>query len=105
MPKRWIIAPAWEGCAESARRLSMSPLLIQLLHNRGLAESAARDFLNPELRTLHPPELLPGATTAAALIAAKARERRRIVIYGDYDVDGITGTAILWHLLKSGRGE
>ncbi len=101
MPKRWIITPPWPGCADAARSLNMSPLLVQLLHNRGLVDcDAARSFLNPELKTLHPPELLPGAMAAADIVARKVRENRRIVIYGDYDVDGITGTSILWHLLR-----
>lgn len=101
MPKRWIITPAWPGCAEAARQLGTSALLTQLLHNRGYLEcDAARGFLNPELKSLHPPESLPGCSDAAKRIARAARDGVRIVIYGDYDVDGITGTAILWHLLK-----
>jgi single-stranded-DNA-specific exonuclease len=102
MPKRWIIAPFWPGCAEACHRAgNLSPLVMQLLHNRGLSEPAtAQAFLRPELKTLHPPDLLHGATAAAEIIAGKVRDRRPIVIYGDYDVDGITATAILWHLLK-----
>jgi single-stranded-DNA-specific exonuclease len=62
-------------------------------------------FLEPRMSMLHPPEDLPGATEAASLIVAKIRDRRRIVIYGDYDVDGLTGTAILWHMLKLAGAE
>ncbi len=101
MPKRWIIQPPWPGCVEAARRLGTSALLTQLLHNRGIIDcDAAQTFLNPELKLLHPPELLPGCCDAARRIAAAARDGKRIVIYGDYDVDGITGTAILWHVLR-----
>ncbi|MHC4236627.1 MAG: single-stranded-DNA-specific exonuclease RecJ, partial [Planctomycetota bacterium] len=58
-------------------------------------------FLSPRLGDLHPPELLPGATQAAELLAAAVRAGKRIVLYGDYDVDGITGVAILWRVLRT----
>jgi single-stranded-DNA-specific exonuclease len=104
MPKQWIIASPWPACSEAARRMGVSPLLAQLMYNRGIVEAsaapdAAAQYLSPQLKNLHAPELLPGVTPAARLIAEKARTRCRIVIYGDYDVDGITGTTILWRLL------
>lgn len=101
MPGTWIISPPWPQREEAARRLGKPPLIAQLLYNRGIDDpGTARAFLNPELKLLHPPEALPGATAAAEIIARAVRDRRRIVIYGDYDVDGTTGTAILWHVLK-----
>lgn len=101
MPRQWMIPPAWTGREEAARRLGISPLVAQVLHNRGVATpGVVESFLNPELNALLPPEDLPGVVHAAGIIAGKVRERRPIVIYGDYDVDGITGTAILWHLLR-----
>ncbi len=106
-PPRWTIAPAWQGCEHAARRLGVSPLIAQLLFNRGVAEAggepdddAIRSFLKPEMKSLPDPELLPGAVAAADTIARKIRDRKPIVIYGDYDVDGITAIAILWHLFK-----
>jgi len=45
-------------------------------------------------------ELLPGCGEAAKRLFAAISARRRIVVYGDYDVDGMTGTAILWLCLK-----
>ena len=102
MPKRWDISPIWSGCTEAARRLGLSPILAQVLYNRGVSDEAhARDFLHPELNALLAPESLPGATEAAAIIVDKIRQKKPIVIYGDYDVDGITATAILWHLLRT----
>ena len=68
MAKKWDILPPWSGCVDAARRLGTSPLITQLLHNRGILDpDIARTFLNPELKTLHPPELLPGATQAAQI--------------------------------------
>jgi len=101
LPKRWIVAPPWPDCPNAARRLGISALMAQVLHNRGLVDcDAVAAFLNPALKTLHQPESLSDSTAAAELIARKVREKKTIVIYGDYDVDGIAGTAILWHLLK-----
>lgn len=98
---RWIIKTPWAKCDATARHLGVHPLIVQLLFNRGLTQpDPMRDFLEPRMSMLHPPADLPGANEAAALLVTKIRDRRRICIYGDYDVDGITGTAILWHLLK-----
>ncbi len=100
MSKAWLVAPVWPKRQEAAARFGTSPLIAQLLHNRGIDDPAAAGlFLNPRLADLYPPERMPGAVQAAQLIADAVRERHRIVIYGDYDVDGITGTAILWHTL------
>jgi len=101
MEKHWFICPPWSGRDELALRLNVPPLVAQILHNRGLDEAAqARQFLQPKFNDLLPPEQLPGVTEAAGQIAAAVEAGRRIVIYGDYDVDGITGTAILWHCLR-----
>jgi len=100
MPKRWMIASHWPEREQAAQRLGVSPLVAQLLFNRGLTDrEEAHTFLNPQLKTLAEPDALPGAVKAANLIADKVRQHKPIVIYGDYDVDGITGTAILWHIL------
>lgn len=98
---RWEIAPQYEGAAELGRRLGTAPLVGQLLFNRGLSdEAAAKSFLNPSLNDLHDPELLPGTVAAAERIAAAIKAGEKIVIYGDYDVDGITAVAILHSMLK-----
>ncbi|HSA28193.1 MAG TPA: single-stranded-DNA-specific exonuclease RecJ [Phycisphaerae bacterium] len=98
--KSWSIAPAWPECRNAAQRLGVSPLVAQVLFNRGIMEpDRVRAFLDPKLSHLHAPESLPGVTQAAERIARAVRDRESIVIYGDYDADGLTGTAILWHLL------
>jgi len=102
MSKEWVIAPAWPRRKEAAARFDTSPLIAQLLHNRGIDDpAAARRYLHPRLQELYPPEQMPGAVQAARILSDAVRDRQRIVIYGDYDVDGITGTAILWHALRT----
>ncbi len=101
LKKEWIINPPWPGCESAATRWGCPPVVAQILYNRGLkADDRCDTFLNPRLGDLYPPELLPGAVEAAEKITDAARNRRPIVLYGDYDVDGMTGIAILWHLLR-----
>ena len=76
-------------------------MLAQLMTCRGISDpDRARSFLDPKLSELRDPELLPGCTRAAECIGRAVAGGKRIVIYGDYDVDGVTGTAVLWHCLK-----
>ena len=60
-----------------------------------------RRFLDAPLSGLHPPEALPGVAEAADLLLKAVREGRKIRVYGDYDVDGITGTALLKQVLHA----
>lgn len=100
MAKDWLIAQPSSSCKAAARRWGVPSIVSQLLINRGVSpDEASQAFLSPQLKDLHAPELLPGAEQAAALIAEAVRAKARIVIYGDYDVDGTTGLAILWHVL------
>ena len=59
-----------------------------------------RRFLEAKLSSLHDPESLPGVAEAAERIVRAIREGRKIVIYGDYDVDGVCGTSVLWACLR-----
>jgi len=103
---RWVLAPPLEGARELASRLGTAPLIAQILANRGLAEpEAARSFLNPKLTDLHDPSLLPGAKAAAERIARAVADGRKILIYGDYDVDGMTAVAILHACLRMVGGK
>ena len=98
--KTWSIAPAAENAADFARALKISPILAQLLINRGICDEAnAQSFLAPKLMDLIEPSLMPGATGAAKRILQAVENNEKIAIYGDYDVDGITSVSILWHLL------
>ncbi len=97
----WIISPPHPARESLARDADIPALLAQLLLNRGLTTMAeVRPFLTPDFNALLPPDALPGAVPAAQRLAAAVRAKQRIVIYGDYDVDGVTATAILWHALK-----
>lgn len=102
MPKRWRYAPHDTSLIGGlTREFGCSPLLAQVLLSRGVSTAAeARKFLSANLNDLHDPDLLPGTIEAADRVVAAIRSQRRITIYGDYDVDGVTATSILWHCLK-----
>ena len=80
--------------------LRISPLVATLLLQRGFDDAAeAERFLRPKLSHLPDPATLPGCSPAATLIADAVHRKHPIVVYGDYDVDGITASAILYHTL------
>jgi single-stranded-DNA-specific exonuclease len=100
--KRWRFQPHDAGrIARLEQAAGVPPIVAQLLISRGVYEAeAARTFLDAKLTGLREPDLLPGAADAADRIFAAVREKRKIVIYGDYDADGMTGTAILLSCLR-----
>src|SRR5262249_55208036 len=101
--KTWRLLPR-DGVAAGnlARSLNVSPLVAQLLINRGVAgPDDARRFLDAPLTGLPPPDALPGLRQAADRNWAAVQAGRRICIYGDYDVDGVTGTSILLTALRA----
>ena len=100
--KRWIVREHdAERAASLARVLGVSPILAALLINRGYAdERAARLFLSPTYDQLHEPYSMLGMKEAVARLQRAIELREPILIYGDYDVDGTTGTAVLLRALK-----
>jgi single-stranded-DNA-specific exonuclease len=102
MQVRWSLKPHDQGRMLSlSKGARISPLVAQLLINRGIDDpTEATAFLEARMGSLHDPELLPGAVQAATKILDAIRQGRKIVIYGDYDVDGVCGTSILWGCLR-----
>ena len=100
--KRWIVREHdAERAASLARVLGVSPILAALLINRGYAdERAARVFLSPTYDQLHDPYEMRGMREAVARLQRAVETREPVLIYGDYDVDGTTGTAVLLRALK-----
>ena len=97
----WQLMPVWEGREQLAAKLRVPELVAQLLYNRGIGElEQARQFLQPSLNDLVEPQQLSGSEPAVQRISQALRAEEKIILYGDYDVDGIAGVAILWHCLK-----
>jgi single-stranded-DNA-specific exonuclease len=102
MPKLWrIAAHDPSGISALERAAGIPAVVAQLLFARGIRDAdSARLFLEPKLTGLRDPALLPGATAAAELLHEAVRAKRRITVYGDYDADGMTATAILLRCLR-----
>lgn len=100
--KLWRVLPTCtELAARLARGLGMSPAVAQVLVNRGIGDEAeARRFLHGGREELPDPYLMQGMERAADRIDAALKAGERITIYGDYDVDGVTATALLYRVLE-----
>ncbi|MBN2180411.1 MAG: single-stranded-DNA-specific exonuclease RecJ, partial [Sedimentisphaerales bacterium] len=99
--KQWVIRPSDERSGQLAKSLKVSNLLAQLLINRDIIDARqANVFLQPKLTELIEPDRMPGIKPAVVRLKSAVRNNEKITIYGDYDVDGITGVAILWQVLK-----
>lgn len=100
VPRRWSVAEPTFAAGEIARALGIAPLTARCLVNRGvITPEAAEEFLAPQLKRLKDPFALPDMDKAVdALLAERSRP---VVIFGDYDVDGVTATAILLETLQA----
>jgi len=98
--------PEPEAATALAHELGVSPVLGQILLNRDLREpEAARGFLSPSMGSLADPSGMPGMGAAVDRILAAVKGREPIVVYGDYDVDGISGTALMTGFLALAGAE
>jgi single-stranded-DNA-specific exonuclease len=94
------------AAGELARACGVSPVIAQLLLARGLVgEPEAQRFLFPKLAHLTPPDAMADRALAAQRIGHAIRRRDRIVVFGDYDVDGTTSAAILSDIIERLGGD
>src|ERR1700677_1674892 len=103
MKCRWSLAtPQPLLAGQLASTLKISPLLAQCLLNRGFSEPAEiGNFLEPRLKQLSDPFLLPGMATAVERLFRAREQREPLTIFGDFDVDGVTSTALLTETLRA----
>lgn len=102
LDKRWKRIPPSLHAAQLADEIGSSLLIAQLLINRGISDrDSAESFLSPKLSDLMDPMLLKGMDEAVRVILDAIHNRDRITIYGDYDADGITATALLVNFFSS----
>src|SRR5438309_1099462 len=100
--RKWIVRePDHSRAAQLAATVGVSPIVADLLIARGHEDAeSAQTFLNPSLDQLHDPFLMRGMSDAVARLVQAIDRREPILIYGDYDVDGTTGTAVLLRALR-----
>src|SRR5882672_5156535 len=100
--KRWIVRSSDQAQASTLEQaLGVSPIVAALLIARGHEDvDSAQAFLKPALDQLHDPFLMRGMTDAVKRLRQAIDNQEAILIYGDYDVDGTTGTAVLLRALR-----
>jgi single-stranded-DNA-specific exonuclease len=104
MQPRWHLPSAADAQTANVLRegLSLPPFLTALLSQRGFRDVAdAQNFLHPRLKSLSDPFLLPNMRAAIDRILAAIDRGERIVLYGDYDVDGVTSLALFTRVLRA----
>jgi single-stranded-DNA-specific exonuclease len=103
---KWSIAPLRSEARTLARDLGIPVVIAQVLTNRNiLSPEEAEMFLFGTLDHLHDPYLLPGMDRAVERILRAIRQKEKILIFGDYDVDGVLSVVILLKALRSLGGE
>lgn len=102
MQRTWRVVPHDAARVEQLSRASgLPPVVTQILVSRGVYDAQqASIFLETKLTGLRDPQELPGVPTASKILVEAIREKTPIVIYGDYDCDGMTGSAILVNGLR-----
>ena len=105
MGQKWKYEPLTQEQGDLAARLSseleLSPVLCSLLVKRGITSVAeARNFFRPKLSHLHNPFLMNGMDTAVARLNKALGKKERMLVYGDYDVDGTTAVALVYKFLQ-----
>ena len=104
MQRRWVIVPQEElnGSAIAWNEICGSTCIARLLLRKGFDDARQVEaFLQPRLKSLSDPFLLPNMKAAVARITAALDQRERIVLFGDYDVDGVTSIALLAEMLRA----
>ncbi len=101
MEKRWKVAlPDGASVQRISTALNIHPALATVLVNRGISSfDTARSFFNPDLSELHDPFQMKDMDLAVDRIARAMRNRERIMVFGDYDVDGTTAIACMYGFL------
>ncbi|HEX7861883.1 MAG TPA: single-stranded-DNA-specific exonuclease RecJ [Verrucomicrobiae bacterium] len=102
MTARWHFAPPSSAISDLAAAVGVPPLFAQCLVNRGCSDAqVASEFLSPKLARLSDPFLLPDMDRAVDRLLLTHKNSEPFVIFGDYDVDGVTATALLTEFFRA----
>ncbi len=101
MTKKWQIYESNnEKIEEISQKYNLNKLLATILVNRKIEENQIEMYLNPNRKNFHDPFLMPDMEIAVNRILKAMENKEKIIIYGDYDVDGITSITVLKSFLK-----
>ena len=93
--------PAESDLTPLSERFEATPVIVKLLNERGITTpQEARKFFSPSLNDLHDPFLMPGMDVAVGRLNDAMGAKERILVYGDYDVDGTTAVALVYKYLS-----
>ena len=101
--KKWILEKAAddENVSRLSSELGIDPVLARLLTQRGITTfQQAREFFRPSITNLHDPFLMTDMDKAVERIRKAIENQEKILIYGDYDVDGTTAVSLVYSFLK-----
>lgn len=102
---QWRVSAKRTDFKAIAKRYNIDPVTARLLVNRNIPEDEMGDFLHPDLKNLHDPEMMRGMNLAARLLLGAVRNSEKIRVFGDYDADGIFSTYILTDGLRKIGGD
>ena len=103
MTKRWIYkpSPSRENIEQLSKEINVNPYLTSILLQRGVSDfQAAKNFFRPSLTQLHDPFLMKDMKAAVERIKNAIDNEEKILVYGDYDVDGTTAVSLVFSYLK-----
>jgi len=103
MEKRWFVKEGVENeqCEKFRKEIKTDRVLATLLLQRGIQSyDAANHFFNPDLKDLHDPFLMTGMKEAVDRLCQAVSKKEKILLFGDYDVDGTTAVALMYSFLK-----
>lgn len=100
--EKWVVLAKSADFAGIGKTYGVDPVIARIVRNREVTDKQELDaYFHPSLNCLHDPSLLKGAKEAAELLEEKIRNQKKIRIIGDYDIDGIFSTYILYHGLSA----
>jgi single-stranded-DNA-specific exonuclease len=103
MEKRWVVKESGDTAVvkQLARALDVSESLANLMVQRNITTvEEAKAFFNPSLDNLHDPFMMKDMNIAVERISTAVKKNEKILVYGDYDVDGTTAVALMYSFLK-----
>lgn len=95
--EKWFVAAKRADFEQIAKKFSIDPVTARLIRNRDVVgDEQIQSYLKGGMESLHDPNLMKGCQEAARLLAKKIEEKKKIRIIGDYDIDGVNATYILY---------
>src|SRR5262245_27648706 len=96
---RWTVADTLDNsaAAQLGKEINVSESIAKILIRRGISTyDSAKEFFRPELKSLHDPALMDGMDKAVERILRAVEAKERVLVFGDYDVDGTNSAAMLY---------